>query len=48
MTSSSSDILNVYYLQKLAKIKQPLRVVPLLETLDDLKNGKKIMEKLFR
>ena len=47
MTSSSSDILNVYYLQKLAKIKQPLRVVPLLETLDDLKNGKKIMEKLF-
>ena len=47
MTSSSSDILNVYYLQKLAKINQPLRVVPLLETLDDLKNGKKIMEKLF-
>ena len=47
MTSSSSDILNVYYLQKLAKISQPLRVVPLLETLDDLKNGKKIMEKLF-
>ncbi|WP_440931197.1 phosphoenolpyruvate carboxylase [Candidatus Pelagibacter sp.] len=47
MTSNSSDILNVYYLQKLAKIKKPLRVVPLLETLDDLKNGKKIMEKLF-
>ena len=47
MTSNSSDILNVYYLQKLAKISQPLRVVPLLETLDDLKNGKKIMEKLF-
>ena len=38
---------NVYYLQKLAKIKNYLRVVPLLETLDDLKNGKKIMEKLF-
>ena len=47
MTSNSSDILNVYYLQKLAKIKNYLRVVPLLETLDDLKNGKKIMEKLF-
>ncbi len=47
MTSSASDILSVMYLQKEANIKSKLRVVPLFETLDDLKNGKKIMEKLF-
>jgi len=35
------------YLQKEANIKSKLRVVPLFETLDDLINGKKIMEKLF-
>ena len=47
MTSSASDILSVMHLQKEANIKSKLRVVPLFETLDDLKNGKKIMEKLF-
>ena len=47
MTSSASDILSVMYLQKEANIKSKLRVVPLFETLDDLINGKKIMEKLF-
>ena len=47
MTSSASDILSVLFLQKEAKIKDRLRVVPLFETLDDLKNANNIMEKLF-
>lgn len=47
MTSSPSDILSVYLLQKAAKIKDLLRVVPLFETLEDLQNAKKIMNKLF-
>ncbi len=47
MTTSASDILSVYFLQKEAKIKNRLRVVPLFETLDDLINAKEIMESLF-
>jgi len=47
MTSSASDILSVALLQKEAKIKEKLRIVPLFETLDDLINAKPIMEKLF-
>ncbi|MDB4189243.1 phosphoenolpyruvate carboxylase [Candidatus Pelagibacter sp.] len=47
MTSAASDILSVAYLQKETKIKNKLRVVPLFETLDDLKNAKSIMTKLF-
>ncbi len=47
MTSSASDILSVMFLQKEANIKSKLRVVPLFETLEDLINGKDIMEKLF-
>ena len=47
MTSSASDILSVSFLQKEAKIKNKLRVVPLFETLDDLINAKAIMENLF-
>ena len=47
MTSSASDILSVSFLQKEAKIKNKLRVVPLFETLDDLINAKSIMENLF-
>jgi phosphoenolpyruvate carboxylase len=47
MTSSASDILAVSFLQKEAKIKNKLRVVPLFETLDDLINAKSIMESLF-
>tara|TARA_S200000501_G_scaffold87297_1_gene80325 strand:+ start:1 stop:1680 length:1680 start_codon:yes stop_codon:yes gene_type:complete len=47
MTSSASDILAVSFLQKEANIKKRLRVVPLFETLDDLKNAKSIMENLF-
>jgi len=47
MTTSASDILAVSFLQKEAKIKNKLRVVPLFETLEDLINAKKIMESLF-
>ena len=47
MTSAASDILSVAYLQKETKIENKLRVVPLFETLDDLKNAKSIMTKLF-
>ena len=47
MTTSASDILSVSFLQKEANINNKLRVVPLFETLDDLINAKKIMEKLF-
>ncbi len=47
MTTSASDILSILFLQKEAKIKEKLRVVPLFETLDDLINAKSIMENLF-
>ena len=47
MTSSASDILSVSFLQKEARIKKKLRVVPLFETLDDLINSKPVMERLF-
>ena len=48
MTSKASDILSVYFLQKQAQTKNLLRVVPLFETLDDLKNAKDVMENLFK
>ena len=47
MTTSASDILTVSFLQKEARIKDKLRVVPLFETLDDLINAKSIMLNLF-
>ena len=47
MTSSASDILLVSFLQKEARIKNKLRIVPLFETLDDLINAKSIMKSLF-
>jgi len=47
MTTSASDILSISFLQKEAKIKEKLRVVPLFETLDDLINANSIMENLF-
>ena len=48
MTSKASDILSVYLLQSQAKTKNLLRVVPLFETLDDLKNAKGVMQNLFK
>ena len=47
MTSAASDVLAVYLMQMQANIQNKLRVVPLFETLQDLKNAKSIMEKLF-
>ena len=48
MTSTASDILSVFFLQKQAKIKNLIRVVPLFETLDDLKNANGVMANLFK
>ncbi len=48
MTSKASDILSVYFLQMQAQNKNLLRVVPLFETLDDLKNAKDVMTNLFK
>ncbi len=48
MTSTASDILSVYFLQMQAKTKNLLRVVPLFETLDDLKNANSVMTNLFK
>ena len=48
MTSSSSDVLSVYFLQMQAQTKNLLRVVPLFETLEDLKNANGVMKNLFK
>ncbi|WP_435087478.1 phosphoenolpyruvate carboxylase [Candidatus Pelagibacter bacterium nBUS_29] len=48
MTSKASDILAVFFLQKQTQANELLRVVPLFETLDDLKNAKSVMENLFK
>ena len=47
MASSVSDILSVLILQKEAGIKSYLRIVPLFETYNDLKNSANIMENLY-
>jgi len=47
MASSVSDILTVLVLQKEAGMKSCLRIVPLFETLLDLQNANKIIEKLY-
>ena len=48
MTSKVSDILGVLLLQKEAGVKNPLRIVPLFETLSDLQNSSKIVDNLFK
>lgn len=45
--TTASDILAVLLLQRDAGVKQPLRIVPLFETLDDLNGAAKTMESLF-
>jgi len=45
--TSASDVLAVLLLQRDAGVKKPLRVVPLFETLDDLKGAAATMEALF-
>ena len=48
MTSKVSDILAVLLLQKEVGVKNPLRIVPLFETLSDLQNSSKIVDNLFK
>jgi phosphoenolpyruvate carboxylase len=45
--TSASDVLAVLILQRDAGVQKPLRVVPLFETLDDLKGAAATMETLF-
>ena len=45
--TSPSDVLAVLLLQIDAGVKNPLRVVPLFETLDDLNGAAETMETLF-
>jgi phosphoenolpyruvate carboxylase len=47
MAQTASDVLIVVLLQRELGINQLLRVVPLFETLDDLKNAPETMRKLF-
>ncbi len=47
MAHQPSDILAVMLLQKEAEIRQPLRVVPLFETLNDLDNAANSLEQLL-
>lgn len=47
MTRRPSDVLAVELLQKEARVANPLRVVPLFETSQDLQNAHGIMEALF-
>lgn len=47
MSKAPSDVLAVYLLQKECEVDQPLRVVPLFETLNDLNNSADIMAELF-
>ena len=47
MASQPSDILAVALLQKEAGVAEPLRVVPLFETIDDLRGGSSTMRHLF-
>ncbi|MCW8126054.1 phosphoenolpyruvate carboxylase [Microbulbifer halophilus] len=47
MARTSSDVLAVMLLQKIAGVRQPMRVVPLFETLDDLNNAGDTMSALL-
>ncbi len=47
MTRAASDILAVYYLQRLAGIAETMRVVPLFETLNDLNAASGIIDTLL-
>jgi phosphoenolpyruvate carboxylase len=48
MTQAASDVLAVELLQKEARVRSPLRVVPLFETSRDLKNAGPVLDALLR
>eukprot|EP00475_Leptophrys_vorax_P002834 TRINITY_DN11602_c0_g3_i2.p1 TRINITY_DN11602_c0_g3~~TRINITY_DN11602_c0_g3_i2.p1 ORF type:complete len:518 (-),score=1.41 TRINITY_DN11602_c0_g3_i2:277-1734(-) len=47
MATSASHVLEVLLLQKACGVRQPLRVVPLFERLDDLLNAPAVLDRLF-
>ena len=47
MSQAASDVLAVRLLQEEAGVRNPMRVVPLFETLDDLVNSTEIMRSLW-
>lgn len=47
MASSASDVLAVELLQREARIRHPLRVVPLFERLDDLDRAGRVVDRLL-
>jgi phosphoenolpyruvate carboxylase len=47
MAREPSDILAVELLQREARVKKPLRVVPLFEQVEDLRNASQTLERLF-
>lgn len=47
MASSASDVLAVEWLQRVAGVGEPLRVVPLFETSRDLRNAGQVLDALF-
>ena len=47
MSQAASDVLAVRLLQEEAGVRNPMRVVPLFETLDDLVNSTDIMRSLW-
>ena len=47
MAKAPSDVLAVLFLQKLAGVKKPLKIVPLFETLESLEKAAQCMRQLF-
>ncbi len=47
MARQPSDILSVQFLQRSFGSEKPIRIVPLFETINDLKNAEKTMKKIF-
>ena len=47
MTRQASDILAVQLLQRATGVKQPLRIVPLFETADDLRRAPEVMARVL-
>jgi phosphoenolpyruvate carboxylase len=47
MTRQASDILAVQLLQRAAGVKQPLRIVPLFETADDLRRAPEVVARVL-